>query len=81
MKTLKRNELVAGMLVVLNNQPDAQVYMIAEINRIQNFVILQWQAGSNFCSSGHDIDSNFRKPTVEQIEASAPVIQSGIAWA
>ena len=66
-KPIKLKDLKVGKLVVRGDHPNAQVYTIAVIDRLN--IQLIWFEGDRLCSQWSDY-SDCYTPTIEQIEDS-----------
>ena len=66
-KAIKLKDLYVGQLITRGEHEEAQVYTIAEINRIE--VLLKWKEGSHDCQHWSDY-SDCYVPTIKQIEYS-----------
>jgi len=66
-KRIKKQDVRAGLLVVVTEHSEAQVYTVESIDG--NLVTLTWYEGTNQCVSGMDYSTLIR-PTIEQIEYS-----------
>jgi hypothetical protein len=66
-KAIKLKDLYVGQLITRGEHEEAQVYTIAEINRID--VLLKWKEGSHNCQQWSDY-SDCYVPTIKQIEYS-----------
>lgn len=68
-KFIKPANIHLGQLVVVNDNPETQVYTIGEISTKYGAVVVFWFEGEQKCVSTASM-YNLMKPTLEQIEFS-----------
>jgi hypothetical protein len=68
MKKLNKKQLYVGMLVVVTDSPETQVYTVEQIDE-DYFVHLTWYVGTNQGARAVDY-SILQRPTIQQIEYS-----------
>ena len=66
-KEIKLKDLYVGQLITRGTHSDAQVYTIAEINKL--LVLLKWKEGNHDCNQWSDYSGCY-VPTIKQIEFS-----------
>jgi hypothetical protein len=66
-KSIKLKDLYVGQLITRGTHEEAQVYTIAEINRLE--VLLKWKEGTHECQQWSDYCDCYL-PTLKQIEYS-----------
>jgi hypothetical protein len=66
-KAIKLKDLYVGQLITRGEHEEAQVYTIAEVNRLE--VLLKWKEGTHQSEQWSDY-SDCYVPTIKQIEYS-----------
>lgn len=67
-KAINDKDLYAGQLVVLNSNPETQVYTVGAVTKTE--VKLLWKEGPTRISESWMEHGNCQKPTLAQIEYS-----------